>query len=209
MLASNGSIPGPLIRVNQGASITVVLENRSGLPTSLHSHGVRMDAPSDGIAAVVGSDNGPFEFALQPPKECLAPGERAVVETFFGDAGTDSLMHNTPTSRFRLATIRVSADSAESGLTRHFYDFETNTHAIAGIDSLHPMAKTADIQHDPQGLEWEDHMGAANANSTSGTVTWILRDAHTHYVRTFRALPASKERGVLRKLGVQCRTNIT
>lgn len=331
MLAYNGSIPGPLIRVPQGASITVLLDNRSGIPASLHAHGVRMDAPFDGTGAiaqgataayslrfpdagvywyhsharedytqemgmygnfhvvprdpaywkpvdrevflilddvltdsigiapftkgeadhalmgrfgnrflvngeedfkldvkrnelirffltnacntrllalklgrggnfkVVGSDNGAYEAPIMGQKEFLAPGERLVFETFFGDSGLDSLIHETPTSRFRLAHIRVSDDSAFSDLYKNFETYDTNAHAIASIDSFradldrpvdknlimtvrmggdsaHPMAKTADIQHDPQGLEWEDHMGAANANSTSGSVTWILKD---------------------------------
>lgn len=55
MLAYNGSIPGPLIKVQEGASITVLLKNHTGLPTSLHSHGVRMEARFDGTPGITNS----------------------------------------------------------------------------------------------------------------------------------------------------------
>lgn len=49
MLAYNGSIPGPLIKVPQGAEITVKLTNNTDVETTLHSHGVRVDNAFDGI----------------------------------------------------------------------------------------------------------------------------------------------------------------
>jgi FtsP/CotA-like multicopper oxidase with cupredoxin domain len=48
MLAYNGSIPGPLIKVQQGAQITINFKNDTDMPTLLHSHGVRMDNQFDG-----------------------------------------------------------------------------------------------------------------------------------------------------------------
>ena len=48
MLAYNGSIPGPLIKIAQGAEITIYFTNDTGMKTLLHSHGVRMDNAFDG-----------------------------------------------------------------------------------------------------------------------------------------------------------------
>jgi FtsP/CotA-like multicopper oxidase with cupredoxin domain len=51
-----------------------------------------------------------------------------------------------------------------------------------GGDSAHAMgamAKPSAIQHAPQGMEWEDHMGGANELTTSGNITWIIRDLQT------------------------------
>lgn len=48
MLAYNGSIPGPTIRVAQGATVTVRFHNDTDKPALLHSHGVRMDNAFDG-----------------------------------------------------------------------------------------------------------------------------------------------------------------
>ncbi len=48
MLAYNGMIPGPTIRVAQGAEVTINFKNDTNLPALLHSHGVRMDNAFDG-----------------------------------------------------------------------------------------------------------------------------------------------------------------
>lgn len=52
MLAYNGSIPGPIIRVPEGAEITLILKNQIGIPTMLHSHGVRLESKYDGTMDV-------------------------------------------------------------------------------------------------------------------------------------------------------------
>jgi FtsP/CotA-like multicopper oxidase with cupredoxin domain len=49
MYAFNGQIPGPLIRVAQGATITVRFHNRIDLPSTVHWHGVRLDSRDDGV----------------------------------------------------------------------------------------------------------------------------------------------------------------
>ena len=49
MLAYNGSIPGPTIRVAQGSEVTVNFTNNTDVPTTLHSHGVRLDNQFDGL----------------------------------------------------------------------------------------------------------------------------------------------------------------
>jgi suppressor of ftsI len=49
MLGYDGSIPGPTLKVPEGAAITLLLRNETGLPTSLHSHGVRLDQSQDGM----------------------------------------------------------------------------------------------------------------------------------------------------------------
>lgn len=48
MLAYNGSIPGPILKIPQGAQITINFKNATDMPTLLHSHGVRMDNQFDG-----------------------------------------------------------------------------------------------------------------------------------------------------------------
>lgn len=52
MLAYNGSIPGPLIKVKQGSEVTINFTNNTDMKTLLHSHGVRMDNASDGSQSV-------------------------------------------------------------------------------------------------------------------------------------------------------------
>lgn len=70
MLAYNGSIPGPTIRVPQGATVTVDFENETDLPAALHSHGVRMENASDGAPPLTQDEippGGTFRYTLTFP----------------------------------------------------------------------------------------------------------------------------------------------
>ena len=72
MLAYNGSIPGPTIKVAQGAEVTINFKNNTDLLALLHSHGVRMDNAYDGSQTV--------------QKE-MRPGEFFSYKLKFPDAG--------------------------------------------------------------------------------------------------------------------------
>jgi FtsP/CotA-like multicopper oxidase with cupredoxin domain len=49
MLAYNGSIPGPTLRVPQGAEITVDVRNEGDVETTVHWHGLRLENRYDGV----------------------------------------------------------------------------------------------------------------------------------------------------------------
>ncbi len=50
MLAYNGSIPGPVIKVKKDSQVTIKFINKvKGLETTLHSHGLRLDNKMDGV----------------------------------------------------------------------------------------------------------------------------------------------------------------
>src|SRR3989344_1252585 len=72
MLAYNGSIPGPLLKIPQGAEVTINFTNDTGMKTLLHSHGVRMDNAFDGS---------------QTTQEEMEAGETFVYRLKFPDAG--------------------------------------------------------------------------------------------------------------------------
>jgi len=72
MLAYNGSIPGPLIKVSQGAQVIVNFKNDMDMPTLLHSHGIRMDNRFDGS---------------QTSQEPIGPGGSFAYTLKFPDAG--------------------------------------------------------------------------------------------------------------------------
>lgn len=72
MLAYNGSIPGPLIKVPQGAEVTINFKNGTDMNTLLHSHGVRMDNKFDGS---------------QSTQEEMKPGETFSYKLKFPDVG--------------------------------------------------------------------------------------------------------------------------
>src|SRR5262245_55877358 len=48
MLAYNGSIPGPVLRVPQGATVTVHVANHGDLEATVHWHGLRLENRYDG-----------------------------------------------------------------------------------------------------------------------------------------------------------------
>jgi FtsP/CotA-like multicopper oxidase with cupredoxin domain len=49
MLAYNGSIPGPTVRVRQGSEIVVRVANDGDMDTTVHWHGLRLDNKYDGV----------------------------------------------------------------------------------------------------------------------------------------------------------------
>jgi FtsP/CotA-like multicopper oxidase with cupredoxin domain len=73
MLAYNGSIPGPLLRVGQGTAITVDVTNDTDLEQTVHWHGLRLENRFDGV---------PFE--TQQP---IRVGGRYTCELRFPDPG--------------------------------------------------------------------------------------------------------------------------
>lgn len=72
MLAYNGSIPGPLIKIPQGAEITINFKNDTDMKSLLHSHGVRMENAFDGA---------------QTSQKEMEPGEMFSYRLKFPDAG--------------------------------------------------------------------------------------------------------------------------
>lgn len=52
MLSYNGSVPGPVFRVKEGAEATIRLKNDGDLETTLHSHGLRLENLFDGVPGV-------------------------------------------------------------------------------------------------------------------------------------------------------------
>src|ERR671910_176670 len=48
MLAYNGTIPGPTLKVREGSEVTVEIENRGDVADTVHWHGVRLENRYDG-----------------------------------------------------------------------------------------------------------------------------------------------------------------
>src|SRR5437588_1028405 len=72
MLAYNGSIPGPTLRVREGAEIVVDIENQGDLEATVHWHGLRLENRYDGT------------HQTQQP---MATGERYSAHVTFPDPG--------------------------------------------------------------------------------------------------------------------------
>ena len=70
----NGSCPGPIIEVNQGDRVRIVLENRLPESTSIHWHGLEIPVAMDGMP-----------YISQAP---TPPGGKFVYEFTLNQAGT-------------------------------------------------------------------------------------------------------------------------
>jgi FtsP/CotA-like multicopper oxidase with cupredoxin domain len=70
MLAYNGSIPGPLLRVQQGTTVTVEVANDADLDQTIHWHGLRLENRFDGVPHQTQEPivtGGRFTYELQFP----------------------------------------------------------------------------------------------------------------------------------------------
>ncbi len=73
MLAYNGSVPGPTLRVPQGSEIAITVTNQTEIDTTVHWHGIRLDNQFDGVPQVT-----------QTP---ISPGQSFTYHLRFPDAG--------------------------------------------------------------------------------------------------------------------------
>ena len=73
MLAYNGQIPGPILKVKQNSAVYINFTNRLGIQTTIHWHGVRVENKYDGTPDVT-----------QDP---VMPGESFVYKLDFSDEG--------------------------------------------------------------------------------------------------------------------------
>jgi FtsP/CotA-like multicopper oxidase with cupredoxin domain len=70
MLAYNGSIPGPTLKVRQGSEIIVRVENQGDLDTTVHWHGLRLENKYDGVPHETQAPipvGGRFTYRIQVP----------------------------------------------------------------------------------------------------------------------------------------------
>ena len=72
MFAFNGQHPGPLLRVAQGTTLTIVFTNATDFPTTVHWHGLRLENRFDGTSLT---------------QEPVPPGGSFEYRVFFRDAG--------------------------------------------------------------------------------------------------------------------------
>ncbi|HYK11381.1 MAG TPA: multicopper oxidase family protein [Gemmatimonadales bacterium] len=69
----NGEVPGPVLRIPQGATIAVRFHNNIDLPSSIHWHGIRLDNRFDGVPGLT--------------QRTLAPGDTLTYLVHAPDAG--------------------------------------------------------------------------------------------------------------------------
>lgn len=68
--AFDGTAPGPVLKVKQGETLRLNLQNRTDKPLSLHWHGLRADHAMDGVGGFSQEPvppGGQYEYRLTPP----------------------------------------------------------------------------------------------------------------------------------------------
>jgi suppressor of ftsI len=73
MLAYNGSVPGPFIRIEEGGTARIVFTNNTDIDQTIHSHGIRVDNAYDGTPGVT--------------QDAVKPGETFTYTITFPDIG--------------------------------------------------------------------------------------------------------------------------
>ncbi|MGZ8580508.1 MAG: multicopper oxidase family protein [Actinomycetota bacterium] len=90
MLAYNGSIPGPTLRVQQGSEIVVHVTNDADVDATVHWHGLRLENRFDGVPHDTQKPipvNGTFTYHVRFPDEGLYWYHPHIREDYTQDSG--------------------------------------------------------------------------------------------------------------------------
>src|SRR5215203_72029 len=116
MLAYNGSIPGPTLRVRQGSEITVHVHNDADTDATVHWHGLRLDNAYDGVPHETQAPipvGGEFSYRLRFPDAGLYWYHPHIREDYgldmglYGNIVVDPTDHDywPPVSREHVVTV--------------------------------------------------------------------------------------------------------
>lgn len=148
---------------------------------------------------LVGSDIGKYPRETMTGSVVLGPAERAVVEVRFDQPGTYEIRHTTPERTYVLGHITVSDEPTGRVSEEEFERLgEHDTRELGYPDLAAWTARTPDkslefrvsmsgmdhsmggmsmgSQVSPEGIEWEDDMGAMNAMMTDKNLEWQVID---------------------------------
>ena len=162
---------------------------------------------------LIGKDSELLEHSETVSSVVLSPGERAIVELELSD-GTYELQHSTPSATYDLGSIRVEGEPIKIGapsvaapdfsFIEEFadsmpdYEFDLTVRTSMGGGMM------GHLQHGGaavDAIEWEDTMPHMNAQSTGGTVDWIIRDRKTG--RENMDIEYSVRQGDMRKIRIR------
>ncbi len=141
MYAYNGQYPGPEISVRRGATIVVVLTNHLDQPTTIHWHGIRLDAVYDGVPDTT--------------HPAVPPGGRFAYRVRFPDAGVywyhphvrEDMQQNLGLAGAIVVADTVGGGAAAAGASDGPGSRRTETVVLSdllmGGDGLVPFGRTA------------------------------------------------------------------
>ncbi len=158
---------------------------------------------------LIGSDLGLYEQEQYVDEIIIMPGERYIVEAYFKESGSYTLLNVNPSRSYNLGAITVSTEITKQDYSSQFLNLKDNS-AIIGTEYLsqepdYTLRLTVDSammgngMHGSSGhrmpdgtmmgsapengnadpIEWEDTMRMMNSQATSQNTKWILRDEKT------------------------------
>lgn len=101
MYGYNGQIPGPIVQVKQGSSITVHVKNGIDMETTVHWHGIRLDNQNDGVPDLTQEaiqPDGTYTYTVTLPDEGIYWYHPHVREDIQQDMGLYGNLFVTPKS---------------------------------------------------------------------------------------------------------------
>jgi FtsP/CotA-like multicopper oxidase with cupredoxin domain len=140
MLAYNGEIAGPILRVKQGDSITVPFTNHLDQPTTVHWHGIRLDNANDGVPDVTQptvQPGGTFTYTVKFPDAGLYWYHPHVREDYQQELGMYGLIWVEPNDQKLFDPVNQTAfisldDILLSGSDVAPFDKTLTNHALMG-----------------------------------------------------------------------------
>lgn len=176
-------------QAKQGERARFYITNAANVrPFNLDLDGLKMK--------LVAADNGKYEHETWQDHIILAPGERAIIETYFDIPGIFALAHQTPTQTYQIASITVAPNTVDQSHKQAFETLHDNSDTIASIDPFRanfnkPDDKTLRLTMDmpghsmmgsgmmpntsADGIEWEDTMSSMNS-MMAGMTQWEIVD---------------------------------
>lgn len=119
MLAYNGQIPGPLLKVKQNSTVNINFKNNLDEETTIHWHGLRLDNKFDGVPDVTQlavKPGGSFRYELKFPDAGLYWYHPHTREDYEQNLGMYGMIWVEPTDQSSLAQVNQTAYLALSDI---------------------------------------------------------------------------------------------
>jgi FtsP/CotA-like multicopper oxidase with cupredoxin domain len=188
MLAYNGSIPGPTLRVQQGSELVVNVVNDGDLEATVHWHGLRLENRYDGTADTqqpmpIG---GRFTYHLKFPDPGVYWYHPHIREDYGQEMGLYGNIIVIPSEADywppvnREITLTLDDILLENGKLAPFSRLEHRHKHSGGADQEHQREQASEKSPQfPSGIEWEDDMVDVNRITTPTNMRWKLIDRQT------------------------------
>ena len=156
MLAYNGSIPGPTLRVPEGAEVVVDIENEGDLEATVHWHGLRLDNRYDGT---------------HETQEVMPIGGRYTARVTFPDLASTGITRTSARTTARSWAFTATASSCPPTPT-------TGRRCIASSRSRSTMSSSRTVRLPPSApTRRRTSRWAVSATCCSSPATRISRSA--------------------------------